>query len=159
MIETVGENDSVVLKAAKDIVVGDEIWSYTWDTLKPETDEDPLLWTSSEMSNVSKVKSTVVHILPSFKDVTMFFNDKDDARLSLEHSMIIKRNGVYMFASSGSVEIGDYLLEDVNGTVSEVEVTSINMVDDSRTVYKFDAAPYDIIIAGGLVTHNAKYRF
>jgi hypothetical protein len=159
MIETVGENDSVVLKAAKDINVGDEIWSYTWDTLKPETDEDPLLWTNSEMANISKIKSTVVHILPSNKDVTMFFNDKDHARFSLEHSMLVKRNGIYMFASSGSVELGDYLVEDVDGVTVEIEVTSINFIDESRTVYKFDAAPDDIIIAGGLVTHNGKARF
>jgi hypothetical protein len=145
------------LKAAKDINVGDIIWSYTWNNLKPETEEDPLLWTSSEMVNVSKVKSTVVNILSSNKDITMYFNDKDAARFSVEHSMLIKRNGAYMFATSGSVEIGDYLVEDVDGVTQDVEVVSINMIDGSRTVYQFDASPNDIIVAGSWITHNSKF--
>ena len=41
----------------------------------------------------------------------------------------------------------------------EVLVESTRIIDEQRTVYQFDAAPNDIIIAGGLsgiILHNAK---
>jgi hypothetical protein len=41
----------------------------------------------------------------------------------------------------------------------EVLVESTTVIDEPRTVYQFDAAPNDIIIAGGLsgvIVHNAK---
>ena len=41
----------------------------------------------------------------------------------------------------------------------EVLVESTRILDEKRTVYQFDAAPNDIIIAGGIsgiIVHNAK---
>ena len=46
--------------------------------------------------------------------------------------------------------------DQTDGNFYEIAVTKIDMVDEQRYVYQFDAAPNDILIAGNLVVHNRK---
>ena len=56
------------------------------------------------------------------------------------------------------LEIGDVLVQHdpINNQFHEVNIESIETIDETRTVYEFDAAPHDILIAGNIVVHNLK---
>ena len=87
----------------------------------------------------------------------MYFNGDPAKRFSLEHTVLVKRDDVYMFISTGTIEIGDTIIQGGDDwTLVETVVDSIDTIDETRTVYRLDAAPTDVIIAGGIVVHNGK---
>jgi len=128
-----------------------------WDELTSEIDEDPSVWSSKSITGMDVVPTTITNIVPSVKDITMFFNGDMSKRFSLEHTVLVKRNDVYMFITTGTVEVGDIILQRVeNKGFVEVSVESINTIDETRNVYKIDASPIDVLIAGDIVVHNVK---
>ena len=70
----------------------------------------------------------------------------------------MKRNNSYFFGTTGILEIGDIVIErdQISGEFYEINVNSLNMIDEQRYVYEFDATPNDILLAGNLVVHNRK---
>jgi hypothetical protein len=106
---------------------------------------------------MQQVQTTVMNINSFEKDITMYFNGDMSKRFSLEHTVLVKRENKYMFISTGAVEIGDIIIERASDSnFEENPVTSIDTIDETRTVYKLDAAPTDVLIAGGIIVHNAK---
>jgi len=80
-------------------------------------------------------------------------------KFSREQTILVKRNGVYSFMLTGVLEVGDVLFK-INSSGSgfdELPVTSIELIDGFETVYKFDAEPTDLLIAGDLAIHNLKF--
>jgi len=70
----------------------------------------------------------------------------------------VKRNNTYFFGVTGILEPGDEVISrNEDGSFSSILVNEIQIIDENRNVYEFDAAPNDILIAGGLVVHNRKY--
>ena len=62
-----------------------------------------------------------------------------------------------LFRSTGQLEVGDTLIEkNISGEFKEVTVNSIELIDEKRNVYEFDATPNDLLIAGNLIVHNRK---
>jgi len=103
------------------------------------------------------IKTTVANVIPSVKDVTLILNGKTNQRFSLEQTILIKKNDIYYFGTTGILEIGDVMVErQEDGSFLEIPVTDITIIDEQRTVYQFDADPVDTLIAGGLVVHNSK---
>ena len=156
MIQVVAENDGISYKAAKDIVVGDQIWNITWSELVDESMGDYAITTSS-MTDVQRVKSSITAVTPKSVSRTMIINNDYSLRFSLEQQIMVKDATGYRFKISSAIEIGDIVFNvDENGTVSEIIVSSTQIIDDNRTVYKFDAEPTDTIIAGNIICHNIK---
>ena len=84
-------------------------------------------------------------------------NNNMNQRFSLEQTVLLKRNNIYFFGSTGQLEVGDILLEkQESGEFNEITVNSIEFIDEQRKVYEFDATPNDLLIAGNLVVHNRK---
>ena len=151
------EDDAIAYKTAKEIVIGDKIWAVTWDEIVDEFILDPYKWISDSVSNVRRVESSITNIIPSQKDVTLTINGDSGKRFSLEQTVLVKRNNKYFFATTGTLEIGDILVErKEDDSFVEILVSEITMVDEERTVYEFDASPTDTLIAGNLVVHNSK---
>ena len=144
-------------KKAKDIVVGDKIWSVAWDGLDDEFTLDPYTWSSDSVQNIHTVESEITGIIPSIKDITVSINNDNDKRFSLEQTILILRNSVYFFGTTGILEVGDTVIEyQENGSFEHIPVTNISIIDEQRTVYEFDASPNDILLAGNLIVHNRK---
>ncbi len=157
LVSVVGPNDSVAYKAAKDIVVGDEVWAPRWTELVDESLANPNDMQSAVLTGMEMVKTSIVASRPSVKATTMWFNDDPSLRFSLEERMLVKRDGTYQFANSGTIEVGDYLVKNLeDGTFQDLEITKVDIVDGDRVVYQFDAEPTDTIIAGNFVCHNLK---
>ena len=158
LIRTVGPDDSVVMVPAKDIVVGQEVWAPTFDELIDESVGQPYMWTAPTITNLTLVKTVLTSITPSEK-TTMTINNDSSLKFSRQQGMLVKRWGNYCFIISGLLEVGDILFK-VNSDSTgfdEVEVTSIELIEELSTVYKFDAEPTDLLIGGDLALHNPKY--
>jgi hypothetical protein len=156
MIQVVGENDTVVYKSAKDIVVGDEIWSMTWKEL---IDESMGVYTTptNGITESQRVKSIIQNILPKQVEKTMTINNSNALRFSVEEQILVKDDLGYRFKISGNISVGDIVFSvDHEGLLSEVEVVSTEIIQEDRYVYKFDAEPTDTIIAGNIICHNLK---
>ena len=144
-------------KPAKDIKVGDIVAGVSWKELTSELAQDPNTWSSDSLTDINIVPTTVRGIIESVKDITMYFNENTAKRFSLEHTVLVKRNEKYMFITTGTVEIGDIIVEKVeNKGFVEIPVTAINTIDETRNVYQIDADPIDVLLAGEIVVHNLK---
>lgn len=153
----VSSNGEIIEKPAKEISVGDTLWSITWDEFVNESEIDPYTWSSNSLSNIKMVETEIVGVIPSVKDITITINGDTSKRFSLEQTVLIKKNDVYFFGTTGVLDIGDIMLQrNSDGTYSEIEIVSTQLIDEERTVYQFQASPYDILIAGDLAVHNAK---
>lgn len=150
-------DDNIEFTPMKDIQIGDTVVGVNWDELTSEVQQDPATWSATSMSNAGIVRTQVRGIIPSVKDVTMYFNGDVTKRFSLEHTVLVKREETYMFISTGTIEIGDTIIEvGPEWTFVETNVDSIDTIDETRNVYQIDADPTDVIIAGGIVVHNGK---
>ena len=160
LIQVVGPDDSISFKSAKYITVDEEIWSVVWDGLEDELTADPFIWQADSIENIRYVKSRIKSIKSSVKDATIIINENMDQRFSLEQTILAKKQGKYFFSTTGILEPGDSVfMRNEDNVFVEVLVESTRIMDEQRTVYQFDAAPNDIIIAGGIsgiIVHNAK---
>ena len=152
-----GPDNTVLYKTAKEIVVGDEVCSATWDELVDESFGTPYDEPSATLTNITLNTTKIVSIQPSIKASTLYFNNDINKRFSLEEQTLIKRNDMWQFVNSGTVVLGDILItKNQDHTFGETPVTAINIVDAERVVYMFDCEPTDTLIAGDIVVHNGK---
>ena len=152
-----GPNNTTIYKTAKEIMVGDEVYSAIWDELVDESFGAPFDEPSATLTNVTLNTTRVVSVQPALKATTVYFNNDINKRFSMEEQILIKRNNLWQFTNSATVVIGDILLtKNEDHTFNETPVIAVNIVDDERTVYMFDCEPTDTLIAGDIVVHNAK---
>ena len=138
--------------------MGDEVWAMTFDEYVDE-DQDPsgLSFNSPLLTNRRMVKTTIQGILPSIKEQTVYYNNDTSKRFSLEEKILIKRDGMFGFIGSGNIEVGDiYVNQNADGSFSDLEITAVDIINEDRTVYRFNAEPIDHLIAGNMVVHNRK---
>lgn len=159
-IATYNEDSVIIYKKAKDIVVGDIVWGAIWDEFIDESFGSPTDNPSLTLSNLEMQTTEIMAIQPSVKSTTLYINGDIEKRFSLEENMLIKRDGFYMFRSTGTIVVGDiFLHKTADDSIEEVEITSIDYVDEDRTVYRFDAEPLDNLFAGDILVHNGKTFF
>ncbi|CAB5218120.1 Fibronectin type III [uncultured Caudovirales phage] len=145
---------------AKEIKIGDKVNSYSFNELpNSEVEYDPATWSSIELTGAENVIAEIDGIKIHEVETTLTFNNDPGKRFSLDHVMLIKKDGTYMFVQASVVEVGDILISSFNGQTEETPVESINFIDEKANVYEFRVTPYDLFIAGGLITHNRKFRF
>jgi hypothetical protein len=157
LVATVGPNSSILMKEAKDIKVGDEVYSAIWDELIDESFGDPLDTPSTTLSNVRMNTTIVKNAIPSVKATTMYLNGDVTRRFSLEENILVKRNDQYQFIGSGSVVVGDKVIQKNDyHTFDEIDVEEVTLLDEERVVYTFDCEPTDTLIAANIVVHNRK---
>ena len=144
-------------KKVKDIEVGDKVVSYTFTEL-PENDFEYSLnsWNSQSMTPLEVKEATVVRNQKLITQSTVFFNEDESNRMSLEHLVFTKRNGLYSIVLAGLIEIGDTILkiDQETLTIYEEVISSIEHVNEQTEIYKLDVTPYDIFFGGNMLTHN-----
>ena len=157
LVQIVGENNSVEFKAAKDVKLGDQIWSITWEGLLDDL-QDPSASTiyPENLQGVQRVKSQIVQIEPSVKDRTIYFNGDKNKRFTAEEKVLIKRLNSHIFVEAKTITMDDYIFEATDSGMVATPVTGIDYIEETRDVFKFNAFPVDTIIAGNMVVHNSK---
>lgn len=154
-------NGETIAKKAKDIVVGDTVYSLNYAEIDPNTpDYEVFAWNSNSLTPTGETETTIVDVEESVRSQTVCFNNDQSAQFTLEHPILIGKTveGVttYVFSMVAEVEVGNSIFKynPVTGTTDEVVVSSIDVLPGSKTVYTFSAEPADLIIAGDVVTHN-----
>ena len=157
LVQVVGIEDSIEFKAAKDIKLGDQIWSITWEGLLDDL-QDPSASTvyPENLQGVQRVKSEIVQIEPSVKDTTIYFNGDKTKRFTAEEKVLIKRLDSHIFVEAKTVTENDFIFEATDSGMVATPVTGIDYIEETRNVFKFNAFPVDTIIAGNMVVHNSK---
>jgi hypothetical protein len=72
------------------------------------------------------------------------------------HIHFRKQNGIWNFCETTDLSIGDTFL---NKNGQEVEIISIQEIDEKTIVYRLDVENTDLFIANGIITHNRKIGF
>ena len=157
LVQVVGYENSVEFKAAKDIIIGDKIWSITWDGLLDDL-QDPGASTvyPENLENVKRVQSEIVQISPSTKGTTIYFNGDITKRFTPEEKVLIKRGSSHIFVEAKTVTSLDFIFEATDSGMVATPVSSLDYIEETRNVFKFNAFPVDTIIAGNMVVHNSK---
>ena len=158
LVSVVGEGNTYQLKAAKDVQPGDEIWAADFAEMTDENFVAPNEWTSATLTNVNVIHTTLVSKTPVTKTTYMTVNGDQTKKFSLNQPLLTKRSGTYFFLTSGSLEVGDTLVSyDYNSnSIVEIPVTSVDVIEDEVTVYRFDCEDLDSFIAGDLICHNLR---
>lgn len=152
----VGENNSMLLKPAREVAVGDYVWSIKWDELVEEAQDPYALLSYNSLTNLTMDQTQIVSVNVSTKASTMIINNDISKRFTAEEKILIKRDGKFMFEQVINLIPGDYIHELVDGQVKLVLVENTEVIDQVRDVYMFNASPIDTIIAGNMVVHNSK---
>lgn len=157
LISVVGAGDTVTYKMAKDLVIGDLIWAPTYTEYTDESNQPVEEWESEMLTNMIKVPTTVVSVVPTMKK-TMYFNNDETTRVSLEQLMLVKpANDLWQYLYSGQLTVGDTIIRYNPETDIFVptEVTNITLeTEEPRDVYAISVEDTDLFIAGNMAVHN-----
>lgn len=155
------ENGNILAKQAKDIQIGDEVLSVSYAEINPSApDYEVFSWNSNTLTFIENTTTTIVDIEESTKIQTIYFNNDTSSQFTLEHPILVKKTidgaDQWKFAMVAELEIGDTIIKYNNNTGSydEIFILNIGISTNEDPVYTFSAEPYDIIVAGDIVTHN-----
>ena len=152
--------DSPITKAdgtivnIEDLQEGDILKGFSINGLSEDSDADFYSFSSDSLGGSSK-DVTVVNVVFSFAERYYSINGGEITATS-EHPLFIKdlTDGLYKFKPVIGLEIGDKLIKGVDGTLTEVDVTSIDAVDGTIEVVSIDVEAEDTYMVNGYVTHN-----
>jgi len=154
-------NGEVIAKQAKDIAIGDTVFSLNYSEIDPSTpDYEVFTWNSESLTLMGGAETTIVDVEESVRSQTVCFNGDESAQFTLEHPILIKKttDGVssHVFSMVAEIEVGDSIFKynPSTGNTEEVVITSMDVITGSKVVYTFSAEPADLVIAGDIVTHN-----
>jgi hypothetical protein len=152
---------NIVAKQAKDIQIGDEVLSVSYSEIDPsQPDYEVFAWNSDTLTFIENTTTTIVDIEESLKIQTICFNNDTSAQFTLEHPILVKKTidgqDQWKFAMVAELEIGDTIVKfnNTTGQYDNVIISTIDIITNENPVYTFSAEPFDIIIAGDVVTHN-----
>ena len=137
-----------------DLNEGDVLKGYSLAGLSEDSDSNFLEWSSNTIGETEKdVK--VVNLTYSFSNKIYNIND-GEIKGTGEHPMLIKdaTDGLYRFKELMLLEIGDKLIKKVDGSLSEIDVVSINLESSDVEIVSLDVEEQDTYLVNGYVTHN-----
>jgi hypothetical protein len=160
LISVVSEDGGYSTKPAKEVEPGAEVWGVTFDESLDESYDLQLEWTSPTITNTRLQKTTVVSKTLQKKNITMTINDDPTKKFSLSQPLLAKRDESFMFMLTGSLMVGDIVIEysPETNTFSEMPVVTLERQDGDEDTFRFDCENADTFIAAGLVMHN-KYKY
>lgn len=143
--------------AAKDLNIGDKVMAIGLSELSSEDlgQYDYTTWASPSLTSEGLVEVDVVDIIPTVKNAVIWFNNESEKKYSLTQPVFVKKNNTYQVITTTNVEVGDKLIKiNLDGSISEINVDSIQTDDSDHTVYQFNCEPQDWFIAGDYLVHN-----
>ena len=153
-------SESPIIKADGNVVEvgdlneGDELKGYALAGLSEDSDGDFLEWESDTIGETQK-NVKVVNVTYSFSNKIYNINNGEIKGTS-EHPMLIKdkSDGKYRFKELVRLEIGDYLIQEINNVLTEKEITSVEIETDEVEIVSLDVEVQDTYLVNGYVTHN-----
>ena len=137
-----------------DLSEGDELKGFSLAGLSETSDSNYLEWSTDNLGETQK-NVKVVNITYSFSNKIYNIND-GQIKGTHEHPMLVKdsTDGLYRFKRLISIELGDKLIRAVDGSLTEVEVTSIVIENEDVEIVSMDVEVQDTYLVNGYLTHN-----
>ena len=137
-----------------DLSEGDELKGYSLAGLSEDSDGNYLEWSTDNLGETQK-NVKVVNITYSFSNKIYNINN-GEVKGTHEHPMLVKDSidGLYRFKRLISIELGDKLIRAVDGSLTEVEVTSIVLENEDVEIVSMDVEVQDTYLVNGYLTHN-----
>jgi hypothetical protein len=142
--------DGTIVEAG-DLNEGDILKGFTIGGLSVDSDGTFLDWSTESLSTTPK-DVTIVNLTYSFASRYYDVNNGEVTATS-EHPMLVKDSvsGDYLFKEMFNLVVGDKL---VKGDNSEVEITSIEIVEKTTEIVSIDVEEDDTYMVNGYITHN-----
>lgn len=151
----IDESGNKIYVSAKEIQVGDYVLSMNWDELLDQNMGNYMNVTSSSLTNPELAPTMVVAKYAYEKNTTMYFNNDISTRMSLEQPILVFRDALWTWVSSGDTYVGDIMVTyNSDGSTSETEITSVDYISELRDVYSFNCEDIDTFFAGNVLVHN-----
>ena len=146
---TLADGSQVLIETLQ---VGDVLMSFDIEGLPLNSDTKEVLttWNTNEVvGNLSQ--TTIVNIVANPSNKTILINNL--LRTTEYHRHLVKHPTGWRFIQAKDVLIGQFLL-DINN--NEIEVTSVDTIEEMVTIYQMDVEDIDLFYAEGILTHNIK---
>jgi hypothetical protein len=142
--------DGTIVEAG-DLNEGDTLKGFSIGGLSVDSDETFLDWSTNSLSTSPK-DVTIVNLTYSFASRYYDVNN-GEVTATAEHPMLVKDSvsGDYLFKEMFNLVVGDKL---VKGDNSEVEITSIEIVEKTTEIVSIDVEEDDTYMVNGYITHN-----
>ena len=107
-----------------------------------------------KLSSLNYTVSTAVVRATTSINADAYFNINNGLLLATEaHEHFVLREGVWRIILTVNLRVGDIFLKE-DGSLEPI--TSIELVNESKTFYNIDVENLDMYVANGIVTHNSK---
>jgi hypothetical protein len=142
--------DGTIVEAG-DLNEGDTLKGFSIGGLSVESDGTFLDWSTDSLSTTPK-DVTIVNLTYSFASRYYDVNNGEVTATS-EHPMLVKDSvsGDYLFKEMFNLVVGDKL---VKGDGSEVDITSVEIVEKTTEIVSIDVEDEDTYMVNGYITHN-----
>jgi hypothetical protein len=142
--------DGTIVEAG-DLNEGDILKGFSIGGLSVDSDGTFLDWSTNSLSTTPK-DVTIVNLTYSFASRYYDVNN-GEVTATAEHPMLVKDSvsGDYLFKEMFNLVVGDKL---VKGDNSEVEITSIEIVEKTTEIVSIDVEQEDTYMVNGYITHN-----
>jgi hypothetical protein len=142
--------DGTIVEAG-DLNEGDILKGYSIEGLGQNSDGTFLDWSSTTLNKLEK-DVTVVNLTYSF--ASRYYNiNNGQVTATSEHPLLVKDSvsGNYIFKEMFNIVEGDKLIK---GDGTEVNVTSIEIVNKTTEIISIDVEEEDTYLVNGYITHN-----
>ena len=142
--------DGTIVEAG-DLNEGDTLKGFSIGGLSVDSDGTFLDWSTNSLSTTPK-DVTIVNLTYSFASRYYDVNN-GEVTATAEHPMLVKDSvsGDFLFKEMFNLVVGDKL---VKGDNSEVEITSIEIVEKTTEIVSIDVEEEDTYMVNGYITHN-----
>lgn len=147
----------VTTKKAREVEIGDLVVSLNFSEIdKDDPDWNLYEWMSESLTFVDPQVSKVINKTQSVHPKVAYFNGRVEATFSEFHPFLVRRGGVYEFYTVSTLLPGDTIFNYNNetNTVDPLVIETVSWLEGATDAYNFSVEAYDIVIAGGYVTHN-----
>ena len=136
-----------------DLEEGDLLQGYSITGLG--TDESNFLEWSTDTLGTTAKDVRLVGITYSFANKYYDINDGEVTATS-EHPMLVKdgADDEYRFKEMFNINTNDKLIRDVSGTITEINIDSIEVVEKTVEIVSIDVEQDDTYLVNGYITHN-----
>ena len=139
---------------AGDLEEGDVLKGYSLNGLSSDSDGTFFDWSSDTIGETPK-DVTIVNLTYSF--ASRYYNiNEDEITGTAEHPMLVKdsSDGLFKFKELHNLVVGDKLIKQDGGSLIEIEVTSVDIIEKTVEIVSIDVEEEDTYLVNGYVTHN-----
>jgi len=119
------------------------------------TEESGFLDWSTDSLTTTAQDVEVVNLVYSFSGRHYDIND-GEITATAEHPMLVKdgNDGEYRFKEMFNITTNDKLIKEVSGVITEIDVISIDIINQTSEIVSIDVETNDTYLVNGYITHN-----